>query len=216
MKRILLAGWLTLVLASSAQAGMLAVDGFNLGTAPTNFSNRTLGWSFTANETLIVDSLGFWDNGSNGLVAAHQVGIWDGTGSTLLGTVTVQQGTGSAVMGPVIAGGSFRFESLATPIVLDQGQNYIIGAYTNNSDSFATLTSGLTTSSDITFLQSRRSPFQSGFIAPLPNDPADGTAYFGPNFTFTAVPEPSTFALLGIGGLALVGYGWRRKRQRVA
>ncbi len=30
------------------------------------------------------------------------------------------------------------------------------------------------------------------------------------------VPEPSTFALLSIGGLALAGYGWRRKRQQAA
>jgi len=29
----------------------------------------------------------------------------------------------------------------------------------------------------------------------------------------TAVPEPSTFALLSIGGIALVGYGLRKKRQ---
>jgi len=30
----------------------------------------------------------------------------------------------------------------------------------------------------------------------------------------SSVPEPSAFALLGIGSLALVGYGWRRKRAR--
>jgi len=32
----------------------------------------------------------------------------------------------------------------------------------------------------------------------------------------TAVPEPSTFVLLTIGGIALIGYGWRRKRQQAA
>ncbi len=30
--------------------------------------------------------------------------------------------------------------------------------------------------------------------------------------TFVPVPEPSTFVLAALGGLALVGYGWRRKR----
>ncbi len=30
------------------------------------------------------------------------------------------------------------------------------------------------------------------------------------------VPEPSTFVLLGIGGIAVIGYGLRRKRQRAA
>jgi hypothetical protein len=30
------------------------------------------------------------------------------------------------------------------------------------------------------------------------------------------IPEPSSLALLGIGAIALVGYGWRRKRKRAA
>jgi hypothetical protein len=32
----------------------------------------------------------------------------------------------------------------------------------------------------------------------------------------TAVPEPSSLALAGIGGLALAGYGWRRRRAATA
>jgi len=32
-------------------------------------------------------------------------------------------------------------------------------------------------------------------------------------YTATAVPEPSTFALLGIGAVCLIGYGRRRKRK---
>jgi hypothetical protein len=35
-------------------------------------------------------------------------------------------------------------------------------------------------------------------------------AYFGPNFQYTTVPEPSVLALTGLGGLALAA----RRRQR--
>jgi hypothetical protein len=35
--------------------------------------------------------------------------------------------------------------------------------------------------------------------------------YFS-NFQFSAIPEPSTFALLGVGAVSLLGYGWRRRR----
>jgi hypothetical protein len=36
------------------------------------------------------------------------------------------------------------------------------------------------------------------------------------NISEAVVPEPSSIILLGIGGIALVGYGYRRKRTPVA
>jgi hypothetical protein len=40
-------------------------------------------------------------------------------------------------------------------------------------------------------------------------------ADFG-NFQGSAVPEPVSLSLLGIGSLSLLGYGWRRRKQAVA
>jgi hypothetical protein len=36
-----------------------------------------------------------------------------------------------------------------------------------------------------------------------------------PTFEPVSVPEPSTFALLGIGTVSLLGYGWQRMKRVV-
>jgi hypothetical protein len=38
-------------------------------------------------------------------------------------------------------------------------------------------------------------------------------AYIGPSFEYTTVPEPGTLVLLGMGGLGLLAYAWRRRRS---
>jgi hypothetical protein len=43
---------------------------------------------------------------------------------------------------------------------------------------------------------------------------ANGITVFG-NFSLNT-PEPSTFALAGLGALGLAGYGWRKRRRAVA
>lgn len=46
------------------------------------------------------------------------------------------------------------------------------------------------------------------------NHVGDGTpSILLDNITFSAVPEPSTFALLGIGAIGLLVYAWRRRQQ---
>ena len=39
-----------------------------------------------------------------------------------------------------------------------------------------------------------------------------GAGTFQVQYTFTPVPDPSTFVLLGIGAVSLLAYGWRRQR----
>lgn len=200
-----------LTIVTQANAGFLAVEDFDSNLSGT-VNDGMAGWRFTVDDDIYVESLGLFDNDSDGFNASHQVGIWDATGATLLASTTVQAGTASAAQGPTIRFGVFRFESIA-PLALSAGESYIIGANYVSDDQFYYAAFDISSSSSISSITGVRSDAGSGFVAPM----LGASNRFGPNFTFTTaaepVPEPSTLALFGIGGLGLCSYRWRRKRM---
>lgn len=97
---------------------------------------RYLGGFVIGNELTIggvdvtINFLGVWDQGSDGLAASHEVGVWD-AGGALVASTTVPSGT-SAMLD-----NSYRYAALAQPATLLAGQTYRIGAlYENALDPF--------------------------------------------------------------------------------
>jgi hypothetical protein len=195
--------------AGPALASPALVDFQTAGYQNSNSSQqRTLGWIFTALDDIAVTHLGVWDLGTDGLVASHQVGIWNSLG-TLLGTTTVQAGTASAVFGAPAAGGSFRYEAVA-PIVLSAGATYTIGALFDMNDVFEFNAAHVDTGSVIAFGEERYGDEGAGFV--FPTDTFERWGLFGPNFRYAVLDTPAIAALffVGLAGVA----GGLRKRQR--
>lgn len=191
------AGW--------AQADTIALQSFSGGTGVVFTGSEVVGWEFTVSSGVNVTALGAADFTGLGLLASHDVGIFT-TGGTLLASATVPSGTAAAL------DGGFRYESLGTSVSLGPGEYVIAMTVPASSDSVSIFNSTATTASQIHYVTSE---IASGTSLALPTNA--GTAdkgIFGPNFEFTpnaAVPEPSTFALLALGGIGLaVGVTRRR------
>jgi hypothetical protein len=216
-----------LAVTSSAGAGVLAMDMPNPRAISGTF-NATLGWSFTANEAIVVDGLGFWDFLSDGLIFPHQVGLWNSDGTVLLASTTIAAGTGSELIR------EFRFEAI-TPVQLVAGQEYVLGAFmtpdpltdpfSGRVEAYSFETGGpntlrVTFASEITYNRSRfidSSPFLTGRPAvlefPSGVDSPTNLGSFGPNLTFSSatVPEPASLAVWSLLGLVWVGAARRKK-----
>jgi len=184
-----------------------AVTGLSGGSSfpAFNGTNQTIGWSFTvaSPNDLTVTSLGFWDaTPGTSLAQSHQVGIWTGDGSTLLGSITVQIDS--------LLSDSFRYEDV-TPFVLTSGMSYLIGAaITSPFSDVYTVPASITTDAAITLTGSARNGSSEGFSAPTIVTAGNGR--IGPNFEFTLnqVPEPSAL-LLTFTGLGLLAASRRTK-----
>jgi hypothetical protein len=151
-----------------------------------------------------------FDVGGGPLAHGFPVGLWT-SGGTLLASTTVTNANSTA-----LASSSPLGVWLATPIApltLAPG-DYVLGEFGSTADLAAALATA-TTIPGVTFTGAVGSP---GGSLGFPSTPqAVNAGVFGPNLALVTVPEPSTLALLALGGGALAGWRrWRKRRQAQA
>lgn len=171
------------------------------GTAGQNTISYTLGYELTTGSSgLSVSSLGLWDQNGDGLAGAHNIGLYNASGG-LLGQVTVTAGTGSTLVG------GFRYADLLAPLTLLPNTTYVLAAAYNSEDVYSYYDSfspvGSHVSGGVTIGFGR---YEAGSTLQFPTT-TTSARYTGPNFLYTAVPEPT--ALLPLAGLAML---LRRRR----
>ncbi len=183
-----------------ARAGSVALS--FTGGSGQHFPGYTVGWAFTATETLSVNSLGWFDDGSDGFLGDHSVGLYTGTGNLLASAVVTTSDP---------LDGGFRFADI-TLLTLAPGDYVVAG--TTGDDVFQAFATGVTTAPGITFDAGRFVNTGNNTLA-FPTQPSDrGLAYFGANFTVTSVPEPASVMLLTIGTASVFLYRRHRPKSK--
>lgn len=170
----------------------------------------SLGFWFQTNQSVMVTSLGYFDDGGDGFGVSHRVGIFDPQG-TLLFSTTLSAGTTDPLIG------HFRYRSI-TPIELLPDTWYVIAATTGGpTDEWgygnANGINGLTISPFIS-VPSNAAVFvyQSNNQLQFPTNQFGYQFYSGPNMLMDT-PEPCSLTLLLAVAMACGLRGFRNIRS---
>ena len=177
----------------------LSVDTGSLGV-PASGSNH--GWSFNVIQSILVTDLGLYDEGSDGFIADHEIGIFDATSGSLLVSGTVNAGTGN------VLDGNFRYVDVANTW-LNPGTDYVLGFYSAGSGEDQVIIDPVSVmfAPEVNYLESRWN-VSGGFD--MPGNSAGNDYRIGPNFRFSTIPEPASASLLAVGAFVVAS---RRRRR---
>lgn len=182
-------------------------DGGSFLAAATAFS--------VGSKSVVVPALGLFDEGGDGMDFIEKVGIFTLTDSpTLLGSVTIKEGTGS-----VFHDGS-RWENLTKPIELKANTSYLLAWTVRPVGDPVTLIDSLSNVSIDPLFKVLGSGYIytdtgiEGLRFPSQSQRSVGLYAFGGNFQAQAVPEPAMTAC--VVGAGLLGFAaWRSRRPAV-
>ena len=181
-----------------SRAGTLALE-FTPGSTASIGANASVGWSFTTKTAISITAL----DAFNVAAAGSPVRLYNSGGSTLASATVLNTD-------PTVGAPTSFFSHAISPVPLAAG-TYFIAEDIVSSIPFQASASGLTTDAAITYgagvsaVGFGLKPTTDFFGSPL------NPGYFGPNFNFVAVPEPSSLILCGLGLVGLV-YVARRKQ----
>ncbi|HEY2709263.1 MAG TPA: PEPxxWA-CTERM sorting domain-containing protein [Caulobacteraceae bacterium] len=208
----------SLLIAAGFGGAASAAPAYTFTSAPTSEDTQlSLGFTFTANQNLTVSSLGYFDDGGDGFLTAHEVGIYAGDGgdgpSSLLASTTLGAGQSGA-----LGANDFRYQSIA-PLALVAGQTYTITGLSPNTDGLndpwayggPNEVTGFAVDPAISIgLNAARYTYNPGGLVD-PSSHYSDYRFYAVNFA-AGVPEPATWAVM-LFGVAAAGAALRAGRR---
>lgn len=185
--------------------------GSNTSPGVSNDNNaKTYGYSFTTTlDHLVVTHLGMFDsqsaNPTLGFYQEHRVGLWTSAGA-LLADVRFPAGNSGTLEG------MFRYADLASPLTLEPGITYVIGAYYPPVASLPIdrLVTNVHMPAAAEGFVLGTTRFRFGQNMPFPDAVTINMPYVGPTLRFEVIPEPSALLLLAIAAAASLALSRQR------
>jgi hypothetical protein len=192
-----------MVVSTRADETAVAFDDSTIGVG--GGGSAVYGWQFSTLSDIQISALGLYDFfRGDGLASQHPIGIWDVSNpSQPLVTAVIPAGS----LTPIVQ--DFRYVNVEA-VILPAGHDYAIGAlYMSDDDTVGALNAPnwlLTVGPGLQFGGYRYGGLSSNILTFPETYLASEQETFGPNFTYTVVPEPDVLSLLCIGALILC---WR-------